>query len=473
MTDIIIKGGHVVTMDSQIGDLPTGDVHVRGERIIAVGEHLEVSGAEIIDASNCIVTPGFIDGHRHAWQSLLRGAAADWSLPQYMVEARAMYCGCFDSETAYVANYIGGLESIDAGITTIVDHSHLQKSPEVSDALARGLLDSGVGGFFCYALQNVPDFLNGEEIDEKSLGEMLTRPADDWHYENAERVRESFFKKSDGRLRFGVAMFEGTAYVPHEFSQLLFERAQKLQPNLITSHWNAISKPGFYLSSLSDLQKAGAFTLPTLLSHNNQLSEDDLKLMATSNIGLCTCPDTECGMGLGSLLARKFMEMGGAASLGVDITCYVEADMLRQASLMLQTERKAHAEANGCLPMRVGWGARAALELITIAGARSIGLEHEIGSLTPGKRADVLVIEPKSILSAPITDPVATLLFYTNKSDIKTVMVHGQLLKRDGQLQGVDLAALRLRSSKALERVRRRYQELPHEKFQMVWASMF
>jgi cytosine/adenosine deaminase-related metal-dependent hydrolase len=154
MNDFLIKGGHVVTMDSQLGDFPVGDVHVRDDRIVAVGEHLKVSGAEIIDASNCMVTPGFIDGHRHAWQSLLRGEAADWSLPRYMVEARAMYCGCFDSDAAYLANYVGGLESLDAGITTIVDHSHLQKSREVSDALVRGLLDSGVGGFFYYALHN-------------------------------------------------------------------------------------------------------------------------------------------------------------------------------------------------------------------------------------------------------------------------------------------------------------------------------
>lgn len=81
--------------------------------------------------------PGLIDGDRHLWQSLLRGTATDWSLPEYMVEARSMYCGCFDADATYLSNYVGGLESLAAGITTVVDHSHLQSSPEVSDALAR------------------------------------------------------------------------------------------------------------------------------------------------------------------------------------------------------------------------------------------------------------------------------------------------------------------------------------------------
>jgi len=139
MTELLIKGGCVVTMDPSIGDFASADVHVRDGRLVAVAPQLDVPGAEVIDAVGKIVIPGLVDGHRHVWQSLLRGVSVDWSLSEYMIEARSMYCGCFEPEDAYAANYLGGLEAVAAGITTLVDHSHLQASPAMSDALAAGL----------------------------------------------------------------------------------------------------------------------------------------------------------------------------------------------------------------------------------------------------------------------------------------------------------------------------------------------
>lgn len=170
--DFLVRGGCVLTMDPDLGDIPIGDVLLRGDRIVEVGAALDAPGAEVIDAAGMIVLPGLIDGHRHAWQSVLRGLAGDWTFPKYMVEARAIYCGCFDPDDAYLANYLGGLESIAAGITTIVDHCHLQSTPEVSDALARGLKDSGVGGVFCYALQNVPYYVDGAAVDGDAVRDM-------------------------------------------------------------------------------------------------------------------------------------------------------------------------------------------------------------------------------------------------------------------------------------------------------------
>jgi 5-methylthioadenosine/S-adenosylhomocysteine deaminase len=469
--DLLVRGGNVLTMDPAIGDLPCGDVHIRGDRIVAVGPSLDVPGAQVIDARGKIVLPGLVDGHRHVWQSIMRGVAADWTLPQYMVEARAMYCGCFDSEDAYLANYLGGLESLAAGITTVVDHCHLQSSPEVSDALARGLKDSGVGGVFCYALQNVPNYVQGGPIDGDAAKDLLTRLPDDWHDANAARLRDTYF--GSGPLLFGVAMPEATPYMPAEYSAGLFARAQALNPKLITGHWNAISKPGFYQSSLSELITAGAFKTSTLLSHNNSLNDDDLKLMVSSSVGLCTCPDIECGMGLGALMARRFVEMGGAASLGVDITSFVQADLFKQARLMLQAERKRMADEAGHMPMEVDYTTRAVLELLTLTGARSLGMEDEIGSLTPGKRADLIIVASNPLLAAPMAEPEATLIFFTDASDIDTVLVAGTIRKRDAALVGIDWDDLREKTRRSAAAISERYKSLPREKLENVWAGMF
>lgn len=387
-----------------------------------------------------------------------------------MVEVRAIYCGCFDPDDAYLANYLGGLESIAAGITTIVDHCHLQSTPEVSDALARGLKDSGVGGVFCYALQNVPCYVDGEAVDGDAVRDMLTRLPDAWHDANAARVRDEHF--GSGPLAFGVALPETTPYMPAEHSAAFLARAEALSPKLVTGHWNAKSKPA-YQSSLADLLGAGAFTSSTVLTHNNDLNDQDLTLMASAGLGLCTCPDTECGMGLGALMARRFVDLGGAASLGLDTTSFTQADMFKQARLLLQMERKRLADEAGRMPVEIGYGTRAVLELLTLTGARSLGMGAEIGSLTPGKRADIVLVTHDQVVETAIADPVNTLIFYTDASDVDTVIVAGEIRKRGAKLVGIDLDALRERTRRTVAAVAGRYAGLPRERLADVWAGMF
>ncbi|WP_375488914.1 amidohydrolase family protein, partial [uncultured Mycobacterium sp.] len=291
-------------MDSEIGDLPVGDVLIRGGLIAAVAPTLDAGGAEVIDATGAIVIPGLIDGHRHLWQALLRGAAADWSLQQYMAEARSMYCGCFDAEAAYLSNYLGGLESLSAGITTVVDHSHLQTCPQSTDALVRGLLDSGVGGVFCYALQNVPTFLDGAPVDIAAVRELVMRSPDEWHDENATRVRAKFFGDPGQRLRFGVALPETAPYLPLDALRALLVRVGALEPFLVTGHWDV----GAVDSTIAALCEHQDWPAHTSLTHCNHLDDDEMAALAHADVGICTTPDIECGMGSGPLVARRFLD---------------------------------------------------------------------------------------------------------------------------------------------------------------------
>lgn len=466
---VVIRGGHVLTMDPDLGDLPRGDVLLVDGRIAEVGAVDPSGDAEVIDATGAIVIPGLIDGHRHLWQSLLRGTATDWTLPEYMVEVRSMYCGCFDAEAAYVGNYVGGLESLAAGITTVVDHSHLQKSPEISDALAKGLLDSGVGGVFCYALQNVPELLGDQAVDADAVKDLLMRFPDAWHDENARRVQETFFSRADQRLRFGVTLPEMAPYLPLAALQPLLERASALDPFLVTGHWD-LGGEDPVIGQLSD---GGGWPTRTLLTHCNHLGDDDLVALARAGVGICTTPDIECGMGTGPLVARRFRDIGGGAILGTDLSSYARADILQQARLLLQLERALMAQASGGLPTVVGWRAREVLDLVTGRAAESIGLASEIGSLTPGKRGDVVVVRPDPLTAASAGDPASALLFYTSPAEVETVVVEGEVVKRDGRMVGVDLEGLGRRAAEAASQVRARYEELPREALQEVWKGMF
>lgn len=466
---ILVRGGHVLTMDPDLGDLPVADVLMTDGRIAAVGADLEVDEAEVVDATGAIVLPGLVDGHRHVWQSILRGTATDWTLPEYMVQARSMYCGCFDAEAAYVSNYLGGLESLAAGITTVVDHSHLQKSPEITDALARGLIDSGVGGIFCYAMQNVPDFVGDATIDTDELQDLLQRSPDDWHDGNAQRVRDKFFSDPDQRLRFGVALPESAAYLPLAVLRPLLARTIALNPFLVTGHWDG----GGQEPVISELSDQGGWPERTSLTHCNHVGDDDLGSLARAGVGICTTPDIECGMGTGPLVARRYLDRGGAASLGTDLSSYARADILQQGRLLLQVERMVLADASEGLPTFVGWRCRDVLELMTKRAAESLGLGSEIGSLTVGKRGDVVVVRPDPLAAAPDGDAAATVLFYSSPREVETVIVEGDVVKRNGALVGADLGGLRQRAAQAAEQVITRYDKLPRQGLQQVWAGMF
>lgn len=465
--DLLIRGGYVLTMDTSLGDLPVGDVRLAGGRIAAVGPRLDDTGAEVVNASGAIVLPGFVDGHRHLWQSLLRGVAVDWSLPEYMVQARSLYCGCYDSDAAYLGNLLGGLESLAAGITTVVDHSHLQTSQEMTDALVRGLRDSGVGGVFAYALQNVPDYAGPEDpggIEVDAVRDLLLRAPDDWHDGNARRVRDTGLGRR-GRLRFGVALPEAAPYLEPAALRGLLARATALDPALLTGHWDGACE--VLVDALADGPVVS-------LTHCNHVGDDDLARLARAGIGVCTTPDIECGMGLGPLVARRFTDLGGRASLGTDLSSYARADILAQARLLLQTERASIADdSGGPPPATVGWFARGVLDLVTQGAATSIGLGSEVGSLTVGKRGDVVVVRPDPLGGVPTGDPVATLLFSTSPAEVDTVVVEGEVVKRDGVMVGVDLADVSKRAADARSRIRERYRHLPTQAIQSVWAGIF
>lgn len=464
---VLIKGGQVLSMDPVLGDLAVGDVLVVDGRIAAVGPDLDPTGAEVIDASGSIVLPGLVDGHRHLWQTILRGTATDWTLPEYMVEARSMYCGCFDPEAAYLSNYLGGLESLAAGITTVVDHSHLQSSPEMTDALARGIRDSGVGGVFCYALQNVPDFVSNPVIETESVRDLVTQLPDKWHDDNLRRLRSELFGDPAQRLQLGIALPESAAYLPLGAIRQLLKRVEALDPFLLTSHWDA----GTPEPVTRELARQGEWPARTSLTHCNHLDDEALDALASAGVGVCTTPDIECGMGAGPLMARRYVDRGGAASLGTDLSSYGRADILQQARLLLQVERMNGARESGLLPTVIGWEARSALELATRIAADSLGLGEEVGSLSVGKRGDVVVVRPDPLVVGG--NPTSSLLFYTSPAEIDTVIVAGDIVKRHGTMVDVNLDDLRGAVTLASQRVRSRYSELPRPTLEGVWGGMF
>lgn len=468
---VLIRNGRLLTMDPATAGLGTGDILVIDGRIAAIGPQIESGDAELIDATGKIVMPGFVDTHRHVWQTQLKGTAADWSLYDYLTWIRTMYSVCYDPDDAYLGNYAGAMEAVNAGITTIVDHSHLQMSADHSDGLAQGLLDSGIRGIFCYGAYRNPTYKPGEDIDQAALMAELFSGLSDFHRTNAERVRDRFFPSRDGRLRFGIASSEFCSFRDLEPVLEEVEWANRLEAWRISSHAGI----GFTdeLQFVEPLAKAGLLNERMLFVHGAHLTDRELALIVEHGASVSSTPETELQMGMGYPVAERLQAAGGHANLGIDIVSNFAGDMFAQMRLMLQTWRFRDYERSGHLPATPRYPAAAMLETATMGGAHAIGLDDRIGSLSVGKEADIITIRTDAISMTPVTDPVSAAMFYAHATDVNDVMVAGRFLKRDGRLTGTDWASLNARVRTSSEGIMRRVRTIPLDQVLSAWSSLY
>lgn len=481
MAKTLIKNATLLTMDRMTSDLKSGDILLVDDKIAEVAPHIAADDAEVIDATGMVASPGFVDTHRHVWQTQLRGVAADWSLFQYLAEIRTMYSVCYEPDDAYLGNHVGALEAINAGITTVVDHSHLQISEDHSDALVKGLVDTGIRGIFCYGVYRNPKYVPGQKIDAVAILMDTAGPIEDFQKQNAQRVREKFFPANDSVLRFGIASSEFFTFPSIEpvLEEIAWSRT--LEPARITFHSTVVTNLG--VSLITQLSKAGALGDDLLLSHGNQLTDDDLMLLASEGGWVSTTPETELQMGPGFPILERVAQTGRAPSLGIDIVSGFSGDMFAQMRLMLQSMRYLHGEQENAgrhpsnmgrkLPGSLRYPAAKMLEYATLGGATCIGLENEIGSLTPGKKADVILTRLNSINTAPVRDPVAALVYYATANDIDSVWINGVPRKRGGRLLGEEWTGLERRIQASRDAIDERFARIDSDAMRQAWAPLW
>src|SRR5437764_1317179 len=188
----LLQNGCVITVDKQLGNFRRADVLIEGTKIAAVGPDLGVTDAEVIDASNMIVMPGLIDTHRHLWEGILRNISADGILANYFPDVLGVLAPVYRPEDAYAGNLIGALGAIDAGITTILDWSHIQNTPEHTDAAIKGLQDAGIRAVFAYGCPNT-------SVSEWWWNSNLKHP------EDIRRLATQYFSSQDQLLTLALA----------------------------------------------------------------------------------------------------------------------------------------------------------------------------------------------------------------------------------------------------------------------------
>jgi 5-methylthioadenosine/S-adenosylhomocysteine deaminase len=423
---LLIKDGCVLTLDPALGDFDRADVLIDDGRISAVRPDLAAADAEVINATDRIVMPGFVDTHRHTWQTALRGMCADWTLQDYFRGIRLNASTVFGPEDMYAGNYVGALEALDAGVTTVLDFSHCTNTPDHADEAVRGLKQAGLRAVFAYGFYPVP-------LPEPHFADHEARIAD------ARRVREQHFS-ADGLVQMGIALTE-VGLVPLDVTRREVEAARDLDV-LLTAHIGSVADPG-WPHEIEILNEAGLLDARQVHVHCNACRQNELQLLADAGAAVSITPETELQMGMGFPITGKALAHGLRFGFGCDIVSNQSGDLLSQMRLALQVQRALDNHItveSGGMAQRLELTARRALEIATVGGAAAMGLDSEIGTLTPGKAADLILIRTDGLNFAPLNDPVAAVVLHAHACDVDTVLVAGEVVKRDGNLLHADTA---------------------------------
>jgi cytosine/adenosine deaminase-related metal-dependent hydrolase len=417
----VFRNGFVVTVDPSIGDVAHGDILVEDGKIAAVGQGLEVSDAEEIDASGTIVIPGFVDTHRHTWQTPVRGVLPSCTLDEYFGAMLGGIGTHYRAEDVYAGNYVGSLEALNAGITTLLDWSHVNNTPDHADEAIRGLQDAGIRAVYAHG---VP--VGGEWWSYSSLE----------HPEDVRRLRDRYFSSEDQLLTLALA-----ARAPGNTTPEVAAHDWKLARDIgarISVHVG-MRLTGVHVHHVASMGELGLMGPDTTYIHCTDCTDEELDLIAATGGSASVASFVEMVMGHGVPPTGKLLARGIRTSLSVDVVSTVPGDMFTQMRTAFAMERILAFPSTPDVAFAPTLTHRDILRLATLEGAAACALDHKVGSITPGKDADLVLIRADQVNVAPVVDPVAAVVICADTSNVDSVFVAGRAVKRNGRLLGVDV----------------------------------
>lgn len=425
----LLHNGCVITVDKQLGNFRRADVLIEGTKIAAVGPDLGVSDAEVIDASNMIVMPGLIDTHRHLWEGILRNISADGILANYFPDVLGVLAPAYRPEDAYAGNLIGALGAIDAGITTLLDWSHIQNTPEHSDACIRALQESGLRAVFAYGNPNtsLPEWWYNSSLN---------------HPEDVRRLRTQYFSSEDQLVTLALAP-RGPEFTTMEVVRHDWALARDVGAR-ITVHVG-VSAYGFS-GGVKRMHDEWMLGPDTTYVHCCTLNDEELKAIVDTGGTFSVSSAVEMTMQHGTPPIDRILRLGTRPSLSVDVETNAPGDLFTQMRAAFQCQRvlvNQRALYGGSIEGETLVTVREVLEFATLEGARANGLDSKTGSLTPGKEADIILLRTDRLNVTPLNDPIGAVVVGADTSNVDSVFIAGRAMKRNGQLLHVDLPRVR------------------------------
>ncbi|HEX7819183.1 MAG TPA: amidohydrolase family protein [Sphingobium sp.] len=421
---LLIRGGSVLSMDPQVGDFACADILISGKHIEAIGPNIDAGDAAVIDAQGKIVMPGFVDTHHHQFETALRGFLADGilvndGLPHsainYYEDVLQKFALHYRPQDVYINELFGSLSQIDAGVTTVMDVSQIHHSPDHSDAAVQALQDAGRRAVFGYF---------------EGWGEGAKYPQD------AQRLKSTYFSSDDQLLTMAMG---GEIYLPG------YADAWRIGRELgIPIALHVVGTFGLR-ATFDDLARSGQFGTDNIFIHMTGMSDFAWQAAADAGAHISLSVPIEMTMRHGMPPIKKALDLGIQPSLSSDVECTMTADPFTQmrSAFTLQraflNERALAGETD--LPQMIT--SRDAVRFATIEGAKGLKLDRKIGSLSPGKEADIVLLDASAINVAPLNHVTGAVVTLMERSNVDTVLVAGVIRKWRGELVGFDVTKLR------------------------------
>jgi cytosine/adenosine deaminase-related metal-dependent hydrolase len=425
---LLIRNATIITMDPGLGDFEQADLLIEGQQISAVGPDAGVdpAAAIVIDAEGLVAIPGLQDTHRHSWQAAFRRMFVDIGLEEYLGMLHGTLAPAYRPEDMRLGNLLTGLGALDSGVTSVMDFSHNTRSYDHATACVEGWRESGIRAVFgCCA---------------PAFGEW----SNDWA-DILERIQAEHFSTADQLLTLRAATC--SPIIPDieqmEFSPEHLEVARRLGLKMSVDATFGPAASG----RLVEMGRAGLLGSDTTYIHCQDLEDEAWKHIVDSGGYISLAPTSDANLGQMSAITpiQIALDHGLLPSLGCDVECSLSTDLFAQMQGVMSVQRlfahngRFHGSETAPEPI----SSRKVLELATVGGARANDLIDKVGTLTPGKEADLLLIDTNSVRSMPLNSAVGTVVMGTDSSDVSAVFVAGEVRKWDGKLLGVDVARLR------------------------------
>lgn len=406
-------------MDPALGDFASADLLIEGSRIAEIKPTIQSTG-DVIDARGMVVIPGLVDAHRHCWQAVFRRAIANADFQAYSDFANALI-PAIRPDDVYVAHLLSDLGALHSGITCLLDYSHVTRSAEIADAAVRGHVGSGVRAVYAYAAPR--------------LAMPSPFPGD------LQRIQRQFFSTADHMvtLRLGCAL---------DVEMFAFARQAG-----VGIHCDGIygMKTTFRPDStptLVGMANAGVLGPDVTLIHGTGADEELLRVLARHRVNLALAPTSDATLrGLGDSVTpvQRVIDAGmiDRTGLSTDVETSLSGDLFTQMRAAFMVQRmlanKRWSEG-GTAPAAMN--VRDVLRMATVGGATANGLIDKVGTLTPGKEADVVLLRANDISIGPLNNAIAAVVVAGSADLVDTVIVGGQIRKRSGRLIRRDAAKI-------------------------------
>jgi len=469
----VIRGGSVMSMDPKVGNFPQADIMIEGNKIVAIGPNLSPGGGTQIDATGRIVMPGFIDTHHHQFETALRSFLADGVLitdgsgtpsgsTAYYQYILNKFAPVYRPQDVYINELFGGLSQLDDGVTTVHDVSQISHSPAHSDAAIQALIDTGRRAAFGYF---------------ESAGNFGAGVPGNQYPQDAPRIYKQWFSNNNLSSNGLVHMIMGgEVYLGNATTDKSWTIGRQLGLQ-IAAH---ILSP-FGIRPILDSLAAGTggngqigIGPDNLFIHMTGMSDQGWQAVKDKGAQVSIAFPIEMNMRHGMPPILKVQSLGMEPSLSVDVECTMTADFFTQMRSCMNLQRALVnqmilnqespsdslelAESNnwGLPPAAASnpWPVppvnlpaplttRDVLRYATMNGAKALRLDGKVGSLTPGKEADIIILDATAINVAPLNQVPGAVVSLMDRTNVETVIVAGTVRKWKGQLVGINVDKLR------------------------------